>query len=88
MSTKYEYRVSGVPDAPIIDNNGNIRPNTTWGNTYFADYTDGAATNNGLSRHNAVKLFSTALGKVTTNHNDLVVLNPYAELIKRHGVRV
>jgi len=75
MATKHEYRVSGVPDAPIIDNNGNIRPNSIWGNTYFVDYRNGAATNNGLSRGNAFKLLSTALAAVATNNWDLVVID-------------
>lgn len=82
MATKHEYRVSGVPDAPIIDNNGNIRPSSVWGNTYFVDYRNGATTNNGLSKRNAVKLLSTAIGKVTTNNWDLIVGDPDSEVVE------
>lgn len=82
MATKFEYRVSGVPDAPIIDSNGNIRPSSVWGNTYFVDYRNGADTNNGLSRANAVKTLSKALDKVTTNNWDLVVGDPDSEVVE------
>jgi len=82
MATKYEYRVSGIPDAPIIDNNGNIRPSSVWGNTYFVDYENGSASNNGLSKNNAVKLLSTAIGKVTNNNWDLIVGDPYSEVVE------
>ena len=82
MATKFEYRVSGVPDAPIIDSNGNIRPSSVWGNTYFVDYRNGADTNNGLSRANAVKTLSTAIGKVTSNNWDLIVGDPDSEVVE------
>lgn len=82
MATKYEYRVSGIPDAPIIDSNGNIRPSSVWGNTYFVDSRNGADTNNGLSRANAVKTLSTAIGKVTSNNWDLVVGDPDSEVVE------
>jgi hypothetical protein len=82
MATKYEYRVSGIPDAPIIDNNGNIRPSSVWGNTYFVDYRNGAATNNGLSRGNAKKLLSSAVSAVTSNNWDLIVGDPDSEVVE------
>lgn len=82
MSTKYEYRVSGVPDAPIIDNSGNIRPSSVWGATYFVDYRNGADTNNGLSRGNAKKTYSAGLGLVTSNNMDLVVIDPDSTVVE------
>lgn len=83
MATKHEYRVSGVPDAPIIDNNGNIRPSSIWGNTYFVDYRNGADTNNGLSRSNARKTLGSILdNKVTSNNWDLVVVDPDSTVVE------
>jgi len=82
MATKYEYRVSGVPDAPVIDHNGNFRPSSVWGNTYFVDYRNGAATNNGLSRGNAFKLLSSAVTAVTDNNWDLIVGDPDSEVVE------
>lgn len=77
MATKKEYRVSNIPDAPIIDQNGNIRPSSVWGNTYFVDYRNGDDTNNGLSRLNAKKTLSSAnTNLVTSNNWDLVVIDP------------
>lgn len=80
--TAYEYRVSGVPDAPIIDNGGNIRPNSMWGGTFFVDYRNGADTNNGLSRNNARKTLSSALSLVTSNNMDLVVIDPDSTVVE------
>lgn len=82
MATKYEYRVSGIPDAPIIDHYGNIRPSSVWGNTYFVDYRNGADTNNGLSRGNARKTLSSAISLVTSNNWDLVVGDPDSEVVE------
>jgi len=83
MATKFEYRVSGVPDAPIIDSNGNIRPSSIWGNTYFVDYRNGSDTNNGLSRANARKTLSSILtNKVTSNNWDLVAIDPDSTVVE------
>lgn len=89
MATKYEYRVSAIPDAPIIDSNGNIRPSSVWGNTYFADYRNGADTNNGLSRANARKKISSInTNLVTSNNNDLVVIDPDSTVVETAMVTV
>jgi hypothetical protein len=81
-ATKYEYRVSGVPDAPIIDTHGNIRPSSVWGNTYFVDYRNGADTNNGKSRGNAFKTLSAAVSAVTDNNWDMIVGDPDSEVVE------
>jgi len=75
MATKKNYFVSNLPDAPVIDEDGNFRPSSIWGNTYFVDYRNGSDTSNGLSKGNAVKTLSTAYGKITSNNQDLVVVD-------------
>lgn len=80
--TAYEYRVSGgsgkgggIPGGiQVIDPQGNFRPNAVFGTVIFADYANGADTNNGLNAGNAVKTFSKALSLVTTNKQDIVVM--------------
>lgn len=76
MATKYEYRVSGIPNAPVIDNNGNFRPNSVFGNTYFVDYRNGSDSNNGLSRRNARKTFGSVYNNLaTSNNNDYIFID-------------
>ena len=74
MSTKYEYRVSRG-NTLVIDADGNFRPNSIWGQTFFVDYRNGVDTNNGLNKSSALKTYSAALGKVTSNNNDLIVID-------------
>lgn len=74
MATKYEYRVSRG-NTLVIDKDGNFRPNSIWGQTYFVDYRNGVDTNSGLNKSSALKTYSAALGKVTSNNNDLIVID-------------
>ena len=82
MSTKKEYRIS-KNGLLVIDENGNFRPNSIWGNTYFVDYRNGNDTNNnGLSKASAFKTYSHALSKITTNNNDLVVIDGDSTIVE------
>lgn len=87
--TAYEYRVSGggkgggVPGGVlVIDSQGNFRPNAVWGQTYFVDYRNGSDENNGLNKSSALKTYSAALGKVTSNNNDLVVIDGDSTIVE------
>ena len=80
MATKKDYYVSNLPDAPVIDEDGNFRPSGIWGATYFVDYRNGADTNNGLSKGNALKTLSASYGKVTSNNQDFVVCDGDSEV--------
>lgn len=82
FKTAYEYRVSGggpgggIPGGiPVIDTYGNFRPSAVFGQTYFVDYRNGDDSNNGLSKGNARKTFSSGLSLVTSNNNDFVVID-------------
>lgn len=81
MSNKHEYTV-GPNKLLVIDRDGNFRPNSIWGNTYFVDYQNGSDTNNGLNKSSALKTLSKALTKVTTNNNDLVVVDGDASIVE------
>lgn len=72
MASKYEYRVS-KGNLLVIDKDGNFRPNSVWGNTYFVDYRNGVDTNSGLNKSSALKTLSAAISKVTTDNNDLII---------------
>jgi hypothetical protein len=74
MSTKHEYRVS-KNNMLVIDENGNFRPNSIFGNTYFVDNRNGVDTNSGVAKGSALKTYSAALGKVTSNNNDFIVID-------------
>lgn len=89
MATKREYRVSNLPDSPIIDEWGNIRPSSIWGNTYFVDYRNGSDGNNGLSRGNARKTLSSVnTNLVTSNNQDLVVIDPDSTIVETAMITV
>lgn len=79
MATKYEYRVSGggaVQDGIlVIDTNGNIRPNSIFGDTYFVDYRNGLDTNDGKSKSNAFKTLSAAYDACTSNNGDVIFVD-------------
>lgn len=77
MATKYNYRVSGGGTSPIevIDTNGNFRPNSVFGNTFFVDYRNGADTNNGKTKAKAFKTLSAAYAACTTNNNDVIYID-------------
>lgn len=76
MATKHEYKVAnGGQPLLIIDTNGNIRPNSVFGKTFFVDYRNGSDTNDGLSRQNAFKTLSQAHTACTSNNGDVVYVD-------------
>lgn len=83
MATKHEYRVGNKQGGIlVIDKDGNFRPNSIWGNTYFVDYRNGVDTNNGLNKSSALKTYSAALAKVTDNNNDLIVIDGDSTIVE------
>lgn len=65
----------GPNNLKVVDRDGNFRPNSIFGSTYFVDYRNGSDTNNGLNKASALKTYSKAVSKITSNNNDLVVID-------------
>ncbi len=81
MATKAEYRISRG-NTLVIDADGNFRPSGIWGQTFFVDYRNGVDTNSGLNKSSALKTFSAAQGKVTSNNNDLIVIDGDSTIVE------
>ena len=78
MATKYEYRVSDGGKGNgllVIDNNGNFRPNSVFGDTYFVDYRNGSDSNDGKTKSSAFKTLSAAHTACTTNNGDVIYVD-------------
>jgi len=63
---------------PVIG--GGLPP--TFGNVYFVDYTNGNDGNSGKSPEAAVKTLSKAHDLCTTNNNDYILIDGYAEVVE------
>jgi len=62
---------SGIEIATAILGAGPI----PFGNVYYVDATNGADTNSGINRGAAFKTLSKAISAVTTNNNDVILIN-------------
>ena len=47
----------------------------TFGNVYFVDYRNGADGNEGTTKERALKTLSTAIAKVASNNNDVILID-------------
>lgn len=81
MATKAEYRISRG-NTLVIDADGNFRPSGIWGQTFFVDYRNGSDTNSGLNKSSAFKTFSAAQSAVTSNGNDLIVIDGDSTIVE------
>jgi hypothetical protein len=69
-------------ETTVIDSNGNLRPSSIFGDTYFVDYANGLDTNDGLSKDKAFKTLSAAYAAATSDNNDVIFVNGVATVVE------
>lgn len=69
---------------PVIGGGGGIP--ATFGDVYYVDYRNGSDSHDGKHKDRAFKLLSRAYDAVTTNNNDLVLIDGDSEIVETGGL--